>query len=97
MTTGKPPFQDPLNSTNRLFYYFYFSGPKFYAATVWMIFLLLSAGVAIVQFSVIAIDAGIEILGDAIPAVTHLLILTVFGAVNLIILGLLSIRGVHYR
>ena len=62
-----------------------------------MIFLVLSVGVAIVQFSVIAIDAGIEKLGDAIPVVTHLLILTVFGAVSLTILGLLSIRGVHYR
>jgi hypothetical protein len=62
-----------------------------------MIFLVLSVGVAIVQFSVIAIDAGIEKLVDAIPVVTHLLILTVSGAVSLIILGLLSIRGVHYR
>ena len=94
---GKPSFQDPLDSTNRLFYHFYFSGTEFYAETVWMVFLVLSVGVAIVQFSVIAIDAGIEKLGDAIPVVTHLLILTVFGVVSLIILGLLSIRGVHYQ
>lgn len=91
---GRLPRQPPGDSTNQLFYDFLLF--EISVEPIWTSFLVLSLAAAGLQVSVMAVDVGLERLGDVLPVAAHLLIFSVFGFLCLFTLGLASLVGFHH-